>query len=232
MKKSLLCTALLSLLSATAQADLSNQQQEITAGLSDNEIHAANILKNLPKPDVLALASPEEIKQPSIADNDAADNKAVPETQLKPTTPAITMDCNYHIPPETVNIDPALILQWAEKATQQSFDLDHAMMSEQLIALKSCYTEQGWQSFNDALQKSGNMSAIKSEQLMVSSMVEGKPGLTTVNDKQWKINLPLQVVYQNNKEKLTQTLTIDLLIGRKSSGDLGIQQIIASPRVH
>ncbi len=41
---------------------------------------------------------------------------------------------------------------------------------------------------------------------------------------------PLQVVYQNDKEKLTQLLTVDVLIGRKISGDLGIMQMIAAPR--
>jgi len=39
----------------------------------------------------------------------------------------------------------------------------------------------------------------------------------------------LQVVYQNDKEKLTQKLNVDLLIGRKMSGDLGIMQMIAIP---
>ena len=40
----------------------------------------------------------------------------------------------------------------------------------------------------------------------------------------------LQVAYQNDKEKLTQLLTVDLLIGRKVNGDLGIMQMIATPR--
>ncbi|ASQ45293.1 DotI/IcmL family type IV secretion protein [Legionella clemsonensis] len=148
-------------------------------------------------------------------------------TQSQPTQP---LDCNYRIPPSTTAIDQALVLRWAEKATVQSFDFDYNTMDSQLAALKACYTELGWQGFNDALQKSGNLNAIKSQQLMVSSMISGPGQITEVKENQWKISLPVQVVYQNNKEKLTQPLTVNLVVGRKVSGDLGIMQMIAVPR--
>ncbi|WED43658.1 DotI/IcmL family type IV secretion protein [Legionella cardiaca] len=141
-----------------------------------------------------------------------------------------TIDCNYRIPATTTKIDPSLVMKWSEKATAQSFDFDYTTMDSQLAALKACYTDLGWQGFNDALQKSGNLNAIKTQRLMVSSMVDGAGQITEIKDNQWKVSLPLQVVYQNEKEKLTQPLTINLIIGRKVSGDLGIMQMIAIPR--
>ena len=60
-------------------------------------------------------------------------------------------------------------------------------------------------------------------------MVDGELKVNPVKDNQWKVSIPLQVVYQNDKEKLTQKLNVDLLIGRKMSGDLGIMQMIATP---
>ena len=66
--------------------------------------------------------------------------------------------------------------------------------------------------------------------MTVSSQVDGEVKINNLKDNQWKVNVPIQVVYQNDKEKLTQLLTIDLLIGRKVSGDLGIMQMIAAPR--
>ncbi|KTD13361.1 DotI/IcmL family type IV secretion protein [Legionella jamestowniensis] len=146
---------------------------------------------------------------------------------VKTTDP---LDCNYRIPPSVATVDQALVLKWAEKATVQSFDFDYNTMDSQLAALKLCYTDLGWQGFNDALQKSGNLNAIKSQQLMVSSMISGPGQITEVKENQWKISLPVQVVYQNNKEKLTQPLTVNLVVGRKVSGDLGIMQMIAMPR--
>jgi hypothetical protein len=44
-----------------------------------------------------------------------------------------------------------------------------------------------------------------------------------------ELSLPLQVVYQNTEEKLTQQLTVDVLVGRKPNGDLGILQMVATP---
>ena len=72
--------------------------------------------------------------------------------------------------------------------------------------------------------------AIQSQHLTVTSMADGDVKINPIKDNQWKITVPLQVAYQNDKEKLTQLLTVDLLIGRKVNGDLGIMQMIATPR--
>ncbi|KTD18834.1 IcmL-like protein [Legionella lansingensis] len=140
------------------------------------------------------------------------------------------IDCNYRIPAETTTVDQSLVLRWATKAAVQSFDFDYNTIDTQLSKLKACYTDLGWQGFNDALQKSGNLNAIKTQKLIVSSMLSGPMQITQIKDNQWKVNIPLQVVYQNDKEKLTQALMVHLVIGRKVSGDLGITQIIAMPR--
>ena len=145
-------------------------------------------------------------------------------------TPTAVINCNYHIPKETTTIDQSVISTWAGKAAVQSFDFNPATLDEQLTQLKACYTEQGWQGFNEALQKSGNIDAIKSQHLTVSSQVDGNISINPVKDNQWKVGVPMQVVYQNEKEKLTQSLSIELLIGRKPTGDLGIMQVIATPR--
>jgi len=148
---------------------------------------------------------------------------------VTPAAPPV-IDCTYKIPATTAKIDQSIVKEWTEKAVMQSFDFDYNTIGQQLSALQPCFTDQGWQSFSDALQKSGNMKAITSEKLTVSSMMDGQLTLTEIKDNQWKADMPLQVVYQNEKEKLTQSLTVDLTIGRKTTGELGIMQIIATPR--
>lgn len=152
-------------------------------------------------------------------------SSSVPAPQAPPT-----INCHYPIAPDTTKIEESVISTWAGKAVVQSFDFNPATVDDQLTELKACYTDQGWQGFNDALQKSGNVTAIKSQHLNVSAQVDGEVKVAVVKDNQWKVTVPLQVVYQNDKEKLTQQLTIDLLIGRKTSGNLGIMQMIASPK--
>ena len=140
------------------------------------------------------------------------------------------LDCNYSIPAEQNRIDPQIIIKWAEKATQQSFDLDYNTIEQQLANLSACYTKEGWKGFNQALQHSGNFNAIKSQQLTVNSTIDGNTQLTELKNNEWKLVLALQVVYQNDKDKLTQLLTVNLTVRREISGKLGIVQMIASPR--
>lgn len=148
-------------------------------------------------------------------------------TQAQPTQP---IDCNYKIPATTKTIDQALVLNWSEKATTQAFSFDPTTVDEQIKQLKNCFTDQGWTGFNSALEKSGNLEAIKAQKLNVSSQIDGQTQFSEVKDNQWKLTLPLHVVYQNEKEKVTQLLIVNLTVGRKITGDLGILQMIATPR--
>jgi len=153
-----------------------------------------------------------------------------PTSAATPQSIPAVIDCQYHIPPENTQVDQSLVSKWAEKAAIQAFDFNPVTLEPQLEKLKTCFTDQGWQSFQDALQKSGNMNAIKTQNLNVSSQLDGTTQITPIKENQWKIMLPMRVVYQNSKEKLTQLLTVELAVGRKVSGDLGIMQIIATPR--
>lgn len=165
---------------------------------------------------------------------------AKPEANALPNTTANTpaatpgntpiVDCKYVVPAGTTNVDEAILIQWAEKATKQSFDFKHDMIEKQLIDLKSCFTDSGWQSFNDALQKSGNIAAIKSQKLNVNSAVTGTSTLSKIKDNQWKINMPFEVVYQSEKETIKQSLIVDLMVERKTTGGLGIMQIVVAPQ--
>ncbi|MFA5959668.1 MAG: DotI/IcmL family type IV secretion protein [Tatlockia sp.] len=241
MIKSRLCAGLLSFLSATAFATESQPANPTATPIStETPATVAPAAAVTPVAPATTPASTTQTETPAPADS----NAATPPAAATPTaatpataTPAAAtataakpLDCNYHIPAETTHIDQTVVLKWAQKAAVQSFDFDHTQMDKQLTDLKACYTDLGWQGFNDALQKSGNLNAIKSQQLTVSSMMNGEAKITEVKDNQWKLTLPLQVVYQNAKEKLTQPLTVNLVVGRKTSGDLGIMQMIAIPQ--
>lgn len=210
MNNTILSTALLSILCVSAYAD--------------------NVASPTPA-DSTGTAQPTATSPTTKPSAEPAVTPAAPVTPAATAlqTPAV-IDCNYRIPAETKTVDESVISTWAKKASVQSFEFNPTTIDQELVALKSCYTEQGWQGFNDALQKSGNINAIKSQHLSVNSQIDGDMKVNPVKDNQWKVTIPMQVVYQNDKDKLTQQLTVDLLIGRKVSGDLGIMQMIATPR--
>ena len=194
--------------------------------------------KTLLSPILIALLSTHVHAAEPVLPSDAP-KETTPSTM--PATPAEAVqtteavnspviDCNYHIPASQTAIDASLITTWAEKATLQSFTFTPSTIQSQLDMLKACFTEQGWKGFNDALQKSGNVDSIKNQQLNVSGQTEGTSNISTVKDGQWKVTLPIQVTYQNDKEKVIQHLTVGVLVGRKSNGDLGIMQLVATAK--
>lgn len=172
------------------------------------------------KPNPAASAqSQESSSQPAPAS--AANNPA-------PAPAAPVIDCRYKIAASTKTVDLAIVSQWVEKATVQSFDFDKAHLEQQLKDLQACYTNEGWKSFNEALTQSGNLEAIKAQNLTVSALAGSKPVVESTRPNQWKVTLPLEVVYQNDKNKVTQDLDVTLVVGRKPSGDLGIMQLVAT----
>ena len=186
----------------------------------------------------LLYAQAQAETQPAAITTTPATSTIAPAQPATPTVaptetsqPAAAINCDYKIAASTKTIDQSIVLTWSEKATTQAFDLDPTNLDTQMKSLENCFTEQGWTGFSTALQKSGNLDSIKSQNLTVSSQIDGQATMDEAKDNQWKLTLPLQVVYQNDKEKVTQLLTIKLTVSRKVSGDLGITQMIATPRV-
>ena len=137
--------------------------------------------------------------------------------------------CNYKIPVDTSHIDPAVILKWAEHAVIQSFQFSPAELESQLHALKSCYTDKGWIGFNSALQKSGNLNAIQTQNLSVSSRIDGRIQLIDAQENQWKILVPIKVIYQNKQDSVTHFLSVYLTVTWRNTEGLGIMQMISMP---
>jgi hypothetical protein len=144
------------------------------------------------------------------------------------TTPA-PIDCQYQLAKDTDAVEQKLLSTWAENAAIQSFQFNAENLKTELNALKNCYTAQGWKGFNEALKTSGNLEAIKNNQLTVTSKISGVTQIQNIKEKQWKVSVPLKVTYQNKDKELLQTLDVSLLIALNKSGTLGIMQVIAVP---
>jgi hypothetical protein len=209
MKNTILCGAILTVLCAQAQADTNETMGQANSNSVTTPVPQPAM--NSTQPMMPVQAQPATATPAQVA-----------------TPPAI--NCDYKIDATVKTIDQALVLTWSEKATTQAFDFDPTAVDAQMQKLQTCFTDQGWTGFNTALQKSGNLEAIKSQHLTVSSQIDGHVQMEEAKDNQWKVALPIQVVYQNEKEKVTQLLNIQLMVGRKTNGDLGITQMIATPR--
>ena len=249
MRKTMLWGALLTLICTQVQADVTPQPTQsqtpgtpttpVTSNPSNQE--PVVIQKNTNTQPLQGTQQGQpKVVQPAQNIQNPQQNQPVQQipavqtpTTVQPQAQAVpVINCDYKIPATTKNIEQSLVLTWSEKAATQAFDFDPANLDTQMQKLKTCFTEQGWTGFSSALEKSGNLEAIKTQKLTVSSQLDGQAQVTEAKDNQWKITLPLQVVYQNDKEKVTQLLNVNLTVGRKVSGDLGIAQMIATPRTN
>lgn len=245
MKNTILWGALLTLICTQVQADVTQPttqpQMPSSTTVVPTTTPSANQVAptaqptqapqlNQPTQQVPSTQQNQPIQSPQNIQQVPVPQQTSPEIAPVQAQPVQAINCDYKIPAEIKKIDQSLVLTWSEKAVLQAFDFDPTNIDTQIQKLQACFTEQGWTGFNTALQKSGNIEAIKSQKLTVSSQVDGQTQVADAKDNQWKITLPLQVVYQNDKEKVTQLLNINLTIGRKMNGDLGIMQLIATPR--
>lgn len=245
MKKSMLYAGLLLTITQATYAEDAMQTTPPTSAVSNTTSPVAAVPDAKPaqpapaaanEPTPLSAQNPPTTTAPVTEATPPAESKAessvtpTPSTPVTAPTTAPAIDCHYSIPATVSTVEQPLVAQWAKKAVIQAFSFDFKTLDDQLAALKFCFTDQGWVGFSDALKKSGNLDAIKQEKLNVSSTLNGEVTLTGIKDNQWKIGLPLEVIYQNDKEKINQSLMIDLIVGRQLSGNLGIMQIIAVPK--
>ncbi|KTD24986.1 protein IcmL-like protein [Legionella lansingensis] len=192
--------------------------------ISSQTVQRVDLAPQISSPMTQQVQSSAPQQTPQILQDTPANQMLV----SKQLAEAETINCDYKIPADITNIDPALVLSWAQYAVTQSFDFNHAFIDAQLQKLQSCYTEEGWAEFKAALDQSGNIDAIKTLNLIMSSQMAGQAQLIESNNNQWNITLPLKVIYQTDKEKVSQLFNINLTVGRKITGDLGIMHIIAT----
>lgn len=167
-------------------------------------------------------------KMPDINLNAAHQDAAA--TALNAAQKPAIIDCNYKIPQDTKKIEEFIISVWTAKAVIQVFSFKHDSIDTQLQQLKACFTDLGWEDFKADLQISGNLEAIKSQKSSISSQIGGKIEVKEIEDNQWDVVFPLNVFYQNDKAKVTQKLQIHVNVGRKVSGDLGINNLVAATK--
>lgn len=254
MKKTMLWGAIFTLMSTQLHAEgaspnVTNQASEI-APATQLQVNGAQVVAQNEGQDANNMNQVANANNQQVAANDSApapqNTMATPPVPTPPTTaqPSVApaavaptptaapvINCDYKIPATTKTIEPSIITSWSEKATAQAFQFDPTTIDAQMQKLQNCFTDQGWVGFKNALQKSGNIDAIKTQKLKVTAQLDGQAQITETKDNQWKVSLPLQVLYQNDKEKVTQVLNVNLTVGRKINGDLGIMQLIAMPRV-
>ncbi|HAU1151102.1 TPA: type IV secretion protein IcmL [Legionella pneumophila] len=197
-----------------------NQKMVNNLVVKNKNIESSRVLQSLKS--ILASSS-LQLSPQLFLDSQNSQLKQPEQSQSKET-----VSCHYKIPAATIKTDKNIILRWAEHAATQSFAFDFTSIESQLSRLQSCYTENGWVEFNSAMIKSGNIEAIKMQRLTMTSEINGVAEFIETRENHWVIALPLKVTYKNDTMRVSQLLNLQLTVGRKTNGELGVMQLIAT----
>ena len=120
-------------------------------------------------------------------------------------------------------VDPVLsdqqVLQWTSVAVRRIYQIDFVHWHNQLQIASNYFTSAGWRYFSDALTKSNNLNTIKSLKMVSSISITGSPKIIEKDiisgRYAWKVEVPVQVLYQNNSSpSIRQQFGITLIVVR------------------
>jgi len=129
------------------------------------------------------------------------------------------------------------VLNWAADAVVRSFTLNFANYQQQLNEDRLSYTDGGWKSFQDAIQRSKILDIIIKDQLATSAVPTGAPvvvmqGLIGEGNRYgWRIEFPILMTFENVSGRHSEARSIELVVVRRPESEnprgLGIAQIFA-----
>jgi|GEM_PF-2757903 len=186
--------------------------------------------------DALAGAQPRSPSSGAVLETNVQRQSVAADANSITSIVPASIDCQYTLTQPASQVNPAVILKWANYAVTKTFTYDFQNYNQQFETLKSCYTPAGWESFMEAMKASNNLRATQDEHLFVSASVNGQSQLISSpsNDNQpvWQVRVPVKVTYQNENKEVSQDLYIDLTIKTHYSEPrhLGINQIVATPK--
>ena len=130
------------------------------------------------------------------------------------------------------------IVNWAVDATIATFTYNAKNVEQRLPVMQQYFTAQGWTDYMNALNKSGNIETVKTDNLAVSATTMGNPKTTkhTIVDgvDEWIVELPILVTYAHANASKEAHYWIYLNIVKNNADNArypyAIKQLIAKPR--
>jgi intracellular multiplication protein IcmL len=129
-------------------------------------------------------------------------------------------------PANQANMSDNDVLNWASTAAQQAYTYDFKNYQKQLQMLQDQFTPEGWKAFMAALKQSNNLNVVQTRKLVASATPTGKATIVkegVINNLYtWKIQLPMQAVYESESRLIKQNLIVTMLVTRSTSNPKGV----------
>ncbi len=151
---------------------------------------------------------------------------AVKKQHVNPNDPQkieTRFDILKPVPLSAPSLTRPQLLNWTNVTTTTIYAFNFANAESHLKSIQPFFTQGGWQSFQQALAKSGIVQSVKDRRLIVTSQAKAPPilvkrsvenGLYTM-----EVRLTIYVKYLNSRTTLKQQLDVDLTIVRVPKND-------------
>jgi len=135
------------------------------------------------------------------------------------------------------------VLRWASQAGLAAFSYSYVNYRDELQASSGFFTGNGWGRFLDALKSSNNLLAVADKKMVVSAQMVAPAQLvsppavmkegSTKGSYAWRVEVPVLVTYQNDREYTQMYNMVNILVVRVSiinaPWGIGIEQLVVSP---
>lgn len=144
-------------------------------------------------------------------------------TQPKPTYFASTADGRILplTPLSQPMLTPSVLLQWTTQTATSAYTYDFRHFKSQMELARQNFTPEGWASFDAALQASGNLAAVESKRMLVTSYQRGgavvtNEGLDPATGRYfWNVEFPMEIVYEGSgTSRYEQRLIAQIVVVR------------------
>ncbi|MFD1043123.1 DotI/IcmL/TraM family protein [Pseudoxanthomonas kaohsiungensis] len=150
-----------------------------------------------------------------------------------------TVDNNGRIAPIQAVSDPVVsqgqLLERFKVCVSQANDYNFVDYQKRLGEAQECFTENGWEQFAAALTRSGALTQVREQRLIVSSVATGPAVVVRRGVRKgvftWEVQMPIQLTYQggaDGKSMATQRQIVTAMLERtnENKSSVGIAQYV------
>lgn len=135
------------------------------------------------------------------------------------------------------NLSNPALMSWVAQASTEVMTFGFNDYRRRLQEASRNFTRRGWESFTEALDLSGILGMMESNNQVINAAPSGAPVLKSegvVRGRyQWVVQLPMVLSYQSGTQTRSDSILVTLVVVRvprlESPSGVGIEQWIAAP---
>ncbi|MGH1456551.1 MAG: DotI/IcmL/TraM family protein [Alphaproteobacteria bacterium] len=182
----------------------------------------------------------EKATQPNRAGQ--INQRKLQEIELQENTNLARMDVSEFfkkdIPLNEPNLPYPYLITWASLAVSDIMTFGFNDYKSRLSVASDYFTQDGWESFSSALQRSRIVEMVEQNQQIVSAAISAAPVLQSAREMdgvyQWIMQIPMVLTYRSGSKSSTTGVLVTVVIMRSSDKKhpygIAINQWIATSR--